>query len=222
LYFEESTKYAGLLKVPGLCKLLDGFKVKLKAFLVPSKSDLTTKDTKGKKSKENDVGEYSTRILVYGLISEKDAVGNLLSEADLHLQHPQVMEYDTSVEYSNPHYLVRPGGQMPKIEDLSLDSDTQEEKQPVGLSEITKGRLLRILDSADGLGASAKVVTSPRLRSDLMKYVDSLRPFNSLLTMYSHQRIALAMMVEKECGVIEYPDFPSLWVKTSDCEMKSE
>jgi hypothetical protein len=155
--------------MPGLCSLLDGFEVKLKAFLIPSRSDSTTKDTKRKNDKENSFWGYSIRILVYGLMIERDAVGEHLSEADLHLQQPQAMECDISVEYSNPHYLVRPGGQMPKLEDLSLDSNSGGAEQPVRLSETTKGRLLRIFDSADGLGASASVATSPRLRSDLME-----------------------------------------------------
>lgn len=168
LYLEESSKYAGLLKMPGLCSLLDGFEVKFKAFLIPSKPDRTTKDTKRKKDKGDGSLGCSIRILVYGLMSERDAVGNHLSEADLHLQQPQATEYNLISDYSNPHYLIRPGGRMPRLEDLYLDSDSQGEEQPIRLGE-TKNHLLRIFDSADGLSASATVVTSPRLRSNLME-----------------------------------------------------
>ena len=54
LYSEESSKYVGLLKMPGLCKLLDGFDVKLKISLISSKPDSITKGVKQKKDKGND------------------------------------------------------------------------------------------------------------------------------------------------------------------------
>ena len=34
---------------------------------------------------------------------------------------------------------------------------------------------------------------------------------NYILIQISHQAIALAMMIEKECGIVENPQFPSLW-----------
>jgi hypothetical protein len=39
---------------------------------------------------------------------------------------------------------------------------------------------------------------------------------NPPLKKRSHQLTALAMMIEKECGIVEKPKFPSLWELTSN------
>lgn len=200
LYFRDSNKYAGIITIPALCGLLSDphAGIRLDATIYVSKSD--SKPPKRKDHRIVPTSEHSVRILVYGLNTEKNTIGNILSDADVYLQHPFVTEYDQGVEYHNPHYLVRPGGSMPRLEDLSLDDNMPSQDQPSVLSESTKSQIFRIFDFADGLGASVHVNPSPRLRSSLL----------------AHQLQALGMMVEKEYGIVDCPKFPSLWVPMSD------
>ncbi|KAI0379622.1 SNF2 family N-terminal domain-containing protein [Hypomontagnella monticulosa] len=200
LYFRDSDKYAGILNIPALCKLLEDPKtsIRLDATLHVPKSKSNAAKRKGDQS--NSTSERSVRIVVYGIKSERIAIGNILSDADLYLQHPFATECDQGVEYHNPHYLVRPGGSMPRLEDLSLDGNMPAKDQSNVLDEITKSQIFRVFDSADGLGASVHTSQSPRLRSPLMP----------------HQLQALGMMMEKERGIVERPKFPSLWVPVSN------
>lgn len=115
LYFQDTNKYAGLLTMPVLGKILDEFSIKFSPSLVVSKSQLdkTSTRTKGKGLERR--YECSARIVVYGLKSEMTAVGDLLSDSDLFLQQPSATDCDRSIEYLNPHYLVRPGYPYPPI-----------------------------------------------------------------------------------------------------------
>ena len=166
LYFQDSNKYAGLLALPALCSLLDNFLVKFSATLMapPSKpSPNKVKNTKPRFASH----ECSVRIVIHGLESEKDAVGELLSHASLYLQQPSATERGTDAEYCNPHYLVRPACQLPALEDLAISSDTRTKEASETLDEVEKSRLLRLFDSTDDFGIAAQVIASPRLRSTL-------------------------------------------------------
>ena len=166
LTFEDSNKFAGILNLPVLCRLLDDFTVKLKASLItvqesPSKS-------KAHKQKSF-VEECAIRMVVYGMKEDKVAVGRLLSDADLYLQHPSALEC-ISTEYYNPHYLRRPGSEMPKLEDLSLSTDHAVVSIRDRLDEVDMARLLRVFDSSgdDGTVELATIDPSPRLNGTLM------------------------------------------------------
>lgn len=166
LYFQDSNKYAGLLTLPSLCKLLENFLVKLDATLItsPSKpSPTTVRKTKNSFASH----KCSVRIIVYGLKSDRSAVGELLSQDSLYFQHPSATECEIDVEYCNPHYLVRPGCQLPALKDLSIASDTRTIKVSEILDEAEKSRLLRVFDSIDDFGAPSQITASPRLRSTL-------------------------------------------------------
>ena len=166
LYFQDSNKYAGLLALPALCSLLDNFLVKFSATLMappPKPSPIKVKDTKPSFASH----ECSVRIVIHGLKSEKYAVGELLSNASLYLQQPSATERGTDAEYCNPHYLVRPGCQLPTLEDLAISSDTRTKEASGTLDEVEKSRLLRLFDSTDDFGVAAQVIASPRLRSTL-------------------------------------------------------
>ena len=166
LYFQDSNKYAGLLALPALCSLLDNSLVKFSATLIasPSKPRPTkVKDTKTRFASH----ECSVRIVIYGLKSEKCAVGELLSKASLYLQHPSATECGTDAEYCNPHYLVRPGCQLPALEELAISSNTRTKETSETLDEVEKSRLMRLFDSTDDFGVAAQVIASPRLRSTL-------------------------------------------------------
>jgi hypothetical protein len=166
LYFQDSNKYAGLLALPALCRLLDKFLVKLSATLIASRSKpspTTVRNTKNRFASH----ECSVRIIVYGLKSEKSAVSELLSNATLYLQHPSAMECETDAEYCNPHYLVRPGCQLPVLDEMSISSDTRTSKASETLDEAEKSRLLRVFDSTGDFGVASEITASPRLRSTL-------------------------------------------------------
>jgi hypothetical protein len=166
LYFQDSNKYAGVLALPALCRLLDRFLVKFCATLIasPSKpSPTTVSKTKNRFARH----ECSVRIIVYGLKSEKSAVSELLSNAALYLQHPSATECEADAEYCNPHYLVRPGCQLPVLDDMSITTDTRTIKASETLDEVEKSRLLRVFDSTDDFGVASQIIASPRLRSTL-------------------------------------------------------
>ncbi len=106
------------------------------------------------------------------LQNDKDTVGDLLSDSGFFLQHPSAAEVIPGIQYDNPHYLVRPGAGMLKLEQLHLnvmdDSITQTEVR----DEISKSHFIQIFEAADADGSSITVTNtylSPRLRSKLMR-----------------------------------------------------
>ena len=122
--------------------------------------------------------EYSIRIILYGLRDDKVAIGGLLSDAGFFLQHPYATEIIPEVQYDNPHYLPRPGAEMPKLEHLHLDIVDDSSAQTEPGSEIRKSRFLRIFETAEADGETVTALTtspSPRLRSPLMRY-ETVRP----------------------------------------------
>ncbi|KIX07367.1 uncharacterized protein Z518_02020 [Rhinocladiella mackenziei CBS 650.93] len=135
---------------------------------------------------------YKLQTLIYGLGKDADAVGALLSAHDLFLQHPR--KTDPTKLYSNPHYLSRPGGNMdiPQY-GTTAAIDTYPDRSV--LDEVGHARILRIFDSAQGPPTFVK----PQIVSDLKTQLKD------------HQISALAMMFEKENGVVEDANFPSLW-----------
>lgn len=166
IYFQESNKYAGLLNLPGISKLLEAFAVTLNATLISSDTQPRPKlDTKNNNRNRGHV--CSVRIVVYGFICDKSAISDLLSSAGLYLQQPAATECDRGVEYYNPQYLLRPGAQMPVLEKYSIFSDIRDSGASETLEEAKKNRLMRIFDSTTDIGTSPQVISSPRLRSSL-------------------------------------------------------
>ncbi|RAH81607.1 hypothetical protein BO86DRAFT_313518 [Aspergillus japonicus CBS 114.51] len=149
-------------------------------------------------SKDAGIGECQKpelRVIVYGSINDKDAVGTCLSDAGMYLQHPTSVEYDSRFPYVNPQYLVRPGGEMPRIDELRVSDDEQGSQVSERLNEGVKSELFRILDTVNTYEGSYEACSSPRLAS-------RLKP---------HQEVALAMMIERESGQIDGLKFPSIW-----------
>jgi hypothetical protein len=112
-------------------------------------------------------GEGLARIVVYGFMSEKNAVGKHLSNSDLFLQHPLQSEFEQSVQYFNPHFLLRPGAKMPNIEALHISGEEAASQGPTVLDEVSKGRIWRIFDLASGSEQVPEVKPSLRLKSTL-------------------------------------------------------
>jgi hypothetical protein len=151
--YKENDEFVGLLISSGLGLLLEKFSVHLTATFAPE-------PPKG--------AEGLTRIVIYGLVTDKDAIGKHLSSAGLYLQHPKLSEYDQSMEYFNPQLLLRPGANMPRVEDLNMNAEDESSPSPTTLDEASKGRILRVFDLANSGGAVAPEVTpSPRLKSTL-------------------------------------------------------
>ncbi|KAI1737674.1 SNF2 family N-terminal domain-containing protein [Xylaria scruposa] len=196
---QNSGSHLGTLSNSRLASVLNQLPLRLDATLLVSE----TKVPKERKSKTRKVTateptkECSIRIVVYGLRDNKEAISSLFSDAGFFLQHPSAAELIPGVQYDNPHYLARPGAEMPKLENLQLD-DMNDDMQTEGEGEISKVRYMRIFETAEADGGAITVINtlpSPRLCSPLMR----------------HQLIALAMMQEKESGFLEDPMFPSLW-----------
>lgn len=109
------------------------------------------------------------RILIYGLMRESTVVGKLLSDTGLYLQHPSATEYDRLVRYNNPHFLIRPGSLMPKLEELPFLSESATSTASDSLDEASKSRFMRIFDLASESGISPQVEPSSRLLSSLKR-----------------------------------------------------
>ncbi|KAJ5826599.1 Helicase C-terminal [Penicillium robsamsonii] len=151
--------------------------------------------TENPKNKRQTLGHKDTlvHIVIYGLSEEMNAVGNLLSEGGLFLQHPS--HSDASVPYKNPQFLMAPGTEMPRIEDLGNDSSPNMMTINQCLGKEWANEVFQAFETVDGPAKFAPVESSPRLQTKLKE----------------HQIKALSMMTEKERGVIEEADFPSLW-----------
>ena len=168
--FQESNKYAGLINSLPLRTLLNDWSIQFNAVLIAPHYKKDPVSKKAKVYKPSSSQECSVRIIVYGLASERFAVGDLLSDDGLYLQHPSISEYDRNVEYINSHYLLRPGAQMPNLEQLSINSDSGADKISECLDEANKTRFIRIFDLANEMGGPLTVQPSHRLRSTLQEY----------------------------------------------------
>lgn len=211
VHYADSDKYLGVLSQPVLCQLLAEYTVHLEGSLIVSTTSSHTVKSKSRVKKAKVESNYSVRILISGLKGDKSAIAVLLSDACLYLQHPSVNELDGRLDYCNPHYLVRPGGQLPKLEELLSDSQGEARQRPNTLDNALKTQFMQIFDTADGRDIDWDVQPSKSLKTDLMEYVVICITTNETLTLSRHQLKALAMMLEKERGVIPRPQFPPLW-----------
>ncbi|OJJ95992.1 hypothetical protein ASPACDRAFT_81685 [Aspergillus aculeatus ATCC 16872] len=187
LSFTDTKKYAGIVAMPALVDLLKQHRVKLVGTLFAAPL--------GKDAGTGECQKPELRVIVYGSINDKDTVGTCLSDAGMYLQHPTSVEYDPRFPYVNPQYLVRPGGEMPRIDELRISDDEQGSQVSERLNEGVKSELLRIFDTVNTYEGSYEACSSPRLAS-------RLKP---------HQEVALAMMIERESGQIDGLKFPSIW-----------
>ncbi|KAK0715223.1 SNF2 family N-terminal domain-containing protein [Lasiosphaeris hirsuta] len=195
LTFSDSGKYAGILNSPVLCSLPQDFKVRFSARLLPPDREPEPKPGKQQLKLPK---LCPVRIVIYAMRGDEGVIGHKLSDAGLFLQHPAAHECNSeSVRYSNPHYLARPGSEPPKLEEWSLTTNGSSPSKADRLDEVGMSRLLRIFDFAesDGSGVSVTVDPNARLSSTLM----------------SHQLVALAMMIEKECGIVDNPRSSLRW-----------
>lgn len=166
VYFQDSSKYAGILVLPVLCRLQEECTIEYTANMVALGSRKDEKPVKRKATATIAAHDCSIRIAVYGLKSQQSHVSQLLSDADLCLQHSSAGELYRQVDYWNPHYLLRPGSQMPKLELLSISLDGNS--QTTGsLDETDKSRFMQIFNSATGPSSPLKPMLNPPLKSTL-------------------------------------------------------
>lgn len=162
LYHSSSSKYAGLLTRPSLTNMAHGYEVKLEAMLTP----LQPGKTKSQAARVS--SECPIHITIYCKMNDAVKIGNLLSDDGLFLQHPSARECGTQFKYHNPHYFVRPGSMMPRLEDLSLFSDDKTKEQLESLDEASKGRIIRIFDAAHDISSDVPAIEpSARLKTAL-------------------------------------------------------
>jgi hypothetical protein len=167
LSFQDSKKYAGILTLPALCKLQEECTIEYAANMVAFESRRDQKSVKGKATTPNAAHDCSVRIVVYGVKSQESSVSQLLSDADLYLQHPSAAELYRHVDYWNPHYLLRPGSQMPKLKSLSIPLDGNNLTATNSIDETRKSRFMQIFNSANGPSSHLNPISSPRLKSTL-------------------------------------------------------
>ncbi|KAL9621922.1 MAG: hypothetical protein Q9160_003743 [Pyrenula sp. 1 TL-2023] len=166
LYYQDTNKYAGLLTIPILGQILDKFSIKFSASLVMSKSQTDRTSGRTKKQSLKQRHECSARIVVYGLKTEEEPVGDLLSDSDLFLQQPSAAECDRNIEYSNPHYLVRPGSTMPRLDELSISTNSPVASASDKIDEATQSRFMHLFDTSCA-NIQLRITPSPRLHSML-------------------------------------------------------
>ncbi|RAL06528.1 DEAD/DEAH box helicase [Aspergillus homomorphus CBS 101889] len=143
---------------------------------------------------------YSVRIFVYGQVYQKEQVGDFLAAEGLFLQHPHASEIEYGVKYLNPQYLLPPGSEtMPSPDKLSVSTCCvgRERPGPDALDDVEKNAIYRIFNTFNGPG---------EIQTDIKP---SLR---LTTTLKRHQIEALVMMIEKEEGIFEGAQFPSMWV----------
>lgn len=171
LSFEDSGEFAGIIDSSALRNILDRHATRLVATLRLEPFHEKERGKKSKSSATSDakwrVKNATVRITVYGRMEDKDAIADLLSDEALFFQHPTSEECDPGMPYFNPHFLLRPGAEMPKIEELSISESRSASEKSVVLDEVNQGRIWRIFDLANSVGASTSVAASRRLKSEL-------------------------------------------------------
>lgn len=173
IHTKDGNSYAGIVSVPQLSRAMRQLDINFNATLLPP-SDGDNGPTKssqvGKPKLDFCVPqECVLRIALSGLREQADALGELLSEAGLYLQHPFLDDFDRDLEYVNPHYLLRPGAAMPKLT-YSNESDTSEGKKastPDVLDEARKSQFLRLFDAANDGQVQTLLRPSERLNVTL-------------------------------------------------------
>lgn len=189
---QDTQKYAGIINNTTLARIFREFTIKADAKLVTSTNSRKETSKKEVKSFRLPV-DRPVRIVLYGLATDQYTIGNILGNAGFYFQHPLASEYDSSMPYCNPHYLLRPGSQLPTLEEDSI-TRCDRKVEPDLLNASNKGRFMRLFDEASEIILKTSIKPSSRLKS----------------TLKEHQISALAWLTETEAGGIRDGP-PSLW-----------
>ncbi|KAF5986264.1 hypothetical protein FBULB1_2486 [Fusarium bulbicola] len=193
LHVEGSGNYMGRIDSKAIVDLVQNYQVTLVA-------TLECPPVKKQKSTESFQTPKTLHVVIYGLRKDVDDIGDFLEDSELFLQHPS--KYDTRLEYLNPQYLLRPGSSIPRADCATFQALANQHSSDQVMEDKAKCEVHQVFDSASGPSTFTQVQPSPRLRTSLKE----------------HQKKALAMMVERDSGLLDDTTFPSLWdtVTTSD------
>jgi SWI/SNF-related matrix-associated actin-dependent regulator of chromatin subfamily A3 len=178
IHVEGMSTRAAILTSDGLSDLVRNFSVTLTATICGKKAKPITIRGSEPKSSRLSARICPVRIVIYGILNEKEAVADTLSSHGLFLQHPGEGGYDRGVKYINPQYLLPPGEDMPRIENLKISKCCAARGNSTGvresLGELDRGEILRIFDSAcdSDAGMMDTINPSPRLHTKLKRYRD--------------------------------------------------
>ncbi|KAG4256793.1 hypothetical protein FPRO03_03803 [Fusarium proliferatum] len=186
LHVEGSGNYMGRIESKAIVDLVEDYQVTLA-------TTLECPPVKKKKSTDSFQTPKTLHIVVYGLRKDMNEIGDILEDSELFLQHPT--EYDTRLEYLNPQYLLRPGSTIPRADSATFQAIAKQHPPEQVMAEKAKSEVHRVFDSANGPSTFTHILPSPRLKTSLKE----------------HQKKALAMMVEKDLGLLDNTTFPSLW-----------
>ncbi|KAI5458906.1 SNF2 family N-terminal domain-containing protein [Mariannaea sp. PMI_226] len=199
-YMEGSTQLIAIVVSEALSRLVSECAITLTATICAKRQKVfATKEAAGYQS--DYVRFCSLRIIVYGAFQQKDQVADILGNGELYLQHPGATEFNRAVKYVNPHYLLAPGQVMPEIEELQTYTCCAGREARFGamrdaLQEHEQGQIFKIFNTAYKInGPVTTIEPSLRLVTKLKR----------------HQIEALVMMTEKEAGIYDDAQFPTMW-----------
>ncbi|KAL6697594.1 SNF2 family N-terminal domain-containing protein [Trichoderma pleuroticola] len=191
---QDTQRYAGIINNATLAKIFREFTIKTDAKLVTPTNSRKKTSKKEIKSFRPPV-DCPVRIVLYELATDQYTIGNILGDAGFYFQHPLPSEYDSSMQYCNPHYLLRPGSQLPTLEEDSATRCDRKVESDL-LNASNKGRFMRLFDEASEITGILRTSLEPssRLKS----------------TLKEHQLFAFAWLTEIETGGVR-GGCPSLW-----------
>ncbi|KAL6821028.1 SNF2 family N-terminal domain-containing protein [Trichoderma sp. SZMC 28015] len=189
---QDTQRYARIINNATLAKIFREFTIKADAKLVTPTNSRKKTSKKEVKSFRLPV-DCPVRIVLYGLATDQYTIGNILGNAGFYFQHPLPSEYDSNMQYCNPHYLLRPGSQLPTLEEDSVTGCDRKVESDL-LNASNKGRFMRLVDEASEIILRTSIEPSSRLKS----------------TLKEHQISALAWLTEIEAGRIR-DGSQSLW-----------
>ncbi|KAL7784188.1 SNF2 family N-terminal domain-containing protein [Trichoderma afarasin] len=189
---QDTQRYAGIINNATLAKIFREFTIKADAKLVTPTNSRKKTSKKVFQTFRSPV-DCPVRIVLYGLATDQYTIGNILGNAGFYFQHPLPSEYDSSMQYCNPHYLLRPGSQLPTLEEDSATRCDRKMESDL-LSASNKGRFMRLFDEASEIILKTSIEPSSRLKS----------------TLKEHQLFALAWLADIEAGGVR-EGCPSLW-----------
>lgn len=124
---------------------------------------------------------YELFIIIYGMYSQKDTIGDALDSANLFLQDPpNHLRGDQSVPYFNPHRLYNPalgaGARPPPERAIVVPAKMMNQQKIISEMDPLKQRVQEVMNSACGPQYFSTIQPSPRIRTSLKQLVDSTCP----------------------------------------------
>ncbi|KAK5046235.1 hypothetical protein LTR84_008378 [Exophiala bonariae] len=141
--------------------------------------------------------ETNVDLNIYGAVSARTAVGDLLSDQGIYLQNPKHCEED--VEYENPHMLA--------LEDVEHDGDEMDVENMDWQPETSR---------PPDIQQTIKDICSEETRD--RQYPEEQEYMHVTVPLLPHQKQAIPFMIEREAGPI--PAEHKLW-KWTETEAQS-